>query len=296
MSQKNEGNQQYKELKTAVSDTLVGIQGFFSNDEVARILRIDKDIINKHIQRKSIPPEYFEKYVKAWRKTTRKPRKPTVVEQNKAEKWNELYKCLMAKAEITLYLWNCFNNSFVVPSLLNDKNALDGKSARFPYLVDKCFNAFTTLTADDVAFLCHFFRGDTSKRETILQKMDEAEVIGPNHLISILTSKEGQNWTQAHKLYSAEIKRNESAQNGWIHCAEHIQLWIKNNSFIKAHETRKPYNVLSVLQFLELIWPEEGEADTKFGPKEIEAIIVFKYFLTQEAQQKLLSDLQIEYT
>ena len=295
MDEENEGNQGRKKLKTMISDTLIGIQRFFSNDDVARILHIDKDIINKHIQRCSIPPEYFEKYVKAWKITTKKPRTPAVVEMNEKQ-WKDFYGNLISLAEKVLYWWNCFNDSFVISSLLNDKNALDGKSARFPYLMDKCLNAFTTLTADDVAFLCHFFRGDTNKRKAILQKMDEAEIFAPNHVVSILTSKDGQDWIQAHKLYSSEIKRDESVQNGWIQCTEKIKSWIKNNSFTKANETEQPYNVLSVLQFLELIWPEKGEVDTKFGPKEIEALIVFKYFLTQEAQQKLLSDLQIEYT
>ena len=295
MNQENEGNQWRGKLETKVSDTLLRIQKFFSNNDVARILHIKKDIIHKHTQRRSIPSEYFEKYVKAWKKTTKKPRTKPVIKMNKTQ-WDKLYKNLISRAEITLYMWNCFNNSLVIPSLLNDKNALDGKSARFPYLMEKCFSAFTTLTADDIAFLCHFFRGDTNKREAILQKMDEAETIAPNHVVSILTSKDGQDWIQAHKLYSLEIKRDESVQNGWIQCAEKIESWIKTNSFIKANETGQPYNVLSVLQFLELIWPEEGETDTKFGSKEIEALIVFKYFLTQEARQTLLSDLQIEYT
>ena len=48
--------------------------------------------------------------------------------------------------------------------------------------------------------------------------------------------------------------------------------------------------------FLSLIWPKEGATDTNFGTKEIEALIVFKYFLTKEAQQNLLDKLQIDYT
>lgn len=290
MGRENKDNQKSKDFESLVSETLIKIQVFFSNDDVASILDIDKDKINKHIQRSSIPPKYFEKYVTAWKKTVKKPRTPAVVEMDENQ-WNKLYNDLISVAEMILYLWNCFNNSFVVSSLLNDGDALNGKSVRFPYLVDKCFNAFTTLTADDVVFLCYFFRGDKSKRKAILQKMDEAVIFPPNHVISILTSKDGRNWTQAHKLYSAKINRQESMQRLWYHCAEKIKSWIKNNSFIKANEAKQPYNVLSVLQFLELIWPEEGETDTKFGPKEIEALIVFKYFLTQEAQQKLLNEL-----
>lgn len=48
--------------------------------------------------------------------------------------------------------------------------------------------------------------------------------------------------------------------------------------------------------FLILIWPPEGETDTKFGPQEIEPLIIFKYFLTEEARQNLLDELQIDYT
>ena len=295
MEQENVADQKHRKLKSTVSDSLIQIQRFFSNDDVARILDIDADVINKQIKRHSIPTEYFEKYVSAWKKTVKKPRTPAVIEMSDTQ-WDKLKnECLIPMGEKILRIWNSFNNSHVISAVLKNKNALDGKSVRFPYLLDKCLNAFVTITADDVAFLCHFFKGDKNKRNVMLQKMDRAKIVAPNHIISILTSTDGQNWILAHKLYSSKIKREESVQNDWIECTEKIQLWIKDNSFIRANETEQPYNVLPFLQFLELIWPEEGETDTKFGPEEIKALIVFKYFLTEEAQQNLWDELQVDY-
>lgn len=290
MKQENENSQKSMNLKSTVSDSLIQIQRFFSNDDVADILKVEPDTINKHMQRHSIPSEYFEKYVYAWKKTAKKPRTLAAIEMNETQ-WNELKnECLIPMAEKLLCIWNGFNNSYVMSPLLYDKNALDGKSARFPYLLDKCFTAFSRITADDVVFLCHFFRGDESKRKTMIQKMDKAEVSAPSHIISVLTSTDGQIWIQAYKLYTSKIKREESVENDWIQCAEKIQTWIKNTSFVKANETKQPYNVQPFLRFLELIWPEEGENDTKFGPEEIKALIIFKYFLTEEARQELIDE------
>lgn len=296
MGQENAAEQKRRKLKSTVSDVLIHLQRFFSNNDVAKVLGIEADIINKQIKRHSIPEEYFEKYVLAWKKTVKKPRTAAVIEMSEAQ-WDKLKnEYLIPMGEQTLSIWNRFNNSYPISAVLNDKNALDGKSARFPYLLDKCFNAFATITADDIVFLCPFFKGDKSKREAILQKMNEAKTASPNHIISTLTSEDGQDWIRAHNLYSSKIERKESAQNNWIQCIERIQLWIKSNSFLKANETEQPYNVLPFFAFLGLIWPEEGELDTKFGPEEIKALIVFKYFLTEEAQRSLLDELQIDYT
>lgn len=283
----------YGEFESKISDLIVSVQRiYFTNYAVAKILKVEKSTVDKQIERESIPSEYFEKYLAAWKKVPKKPQTP-IWSKAKDSAWNKLKDEAINIVEDILsslepYYQMDYDNELFYVSILEDGDTLNGKSARFPYLIDKCFDAFTALTSNDVLFFSLIFDGKQSRREAVLQEMAKAEMFTPSQIISMLTSKEGKNWLQACELYSSEINVQESVQTCWNYCADKIKKWRKDYTFLSARTQGQAYQDFYFRLFLSLIWPKDDADDTEFGAEEIKALITFKYFLTEKARQELI--------
>lgn len=309
-----ESVEKYQKMETQISDVIVQVQRiFFSNYAVAKIMAGNKDLIdqyytlvNKQIKRGSIPAEYFETYIKAWRQIDKKPLERHIEAGGNKElllasletiddaKWNEMGDTAIESVDKIVSFWKRLNDFDAIP-VLDNNHALDGKSARFPHLISECFDAFTTLTLDDMTFLYLIFGGNQCRRKAVLQEMTTSKVSVPNQIISMLTCKEGKSWLRACELYSSKIDVKESVQDCWDRCVAKIQKWRKKNAFLPAWKTgrgQEANKVFSFNLFLSLIWPQDDADDTEFGAEEIKALITFKYFLTEDARQGLIDKFQ----
>lgn len=258
---------------------------------------ISKNTIKAHLEQGKIPPDSFDSYIRAFGQIKRFDK--TILEVNEkfnVENMEELIKIYYDIFETLNNFYKAFKKlpHDLISDKIKNKESAKELSQRFWYLLNKCFEAFCTLGRSDVLFLNKFFKSDENARQVIMTKMNNAKAVSYFDAIDILLNGEGNLWIDAYKDYSSNTEKKSSDEQNWEILTDKLQ------KFVYPKEINKKSNniidhALAINEFFAVIWPEEGETDTKFGSKEIEALIVFKYFLTQEAQQKLLNELQIEY-
>lgn len=266
--------------------------------------RISKNTIKNHLSQGRIPPESFDKYVRAFKQLKRLDVK---LEDGQKFSESELAAKLTAMRkfiEVYCGVLECVNERYKAMKgfpydLISDKiknwDFAKKYSQDFWYFLNKCFEAFCTVNYYDFLFLSKFFRCDEPERELIMERMEGKKVIPYSEIIETLLNGEGNLWINAHKECSSEAEKKTSKEQNW----EIFNQKIKKMTTVRGinKETNQiAFKAVGFNGFLSLIWPKEGETDTNFGTKEIEALIVFKYFLTKEAQQNLLEELKIDYT
>lgn len=255
--------------------------------------KISKNTIKVHLRQGKVPPAFFDSYIRAFGKLKRLDIKtdeghdfPDLDKmKNLIETHYDFFKSLnKAYKSLKEYPYG------VIFEKIESWDSTKGPSQRFWYLLNKCFEAFWTLNYEDVLFLIKFFKSEEAERQTILTKMDQLKANNYFCIIDSLMNGEGKVWIDAHNKYSSNtLKKSSADQNLEILNKKIKELTVIQNCddeiAIKVHKAR------IISRFFALVWPKKGETDTQFGPKEIEALLVFKYFLTEEAQQKLIDEL-----
>lgn len=253
--------------------------------------RISENTIKDNLRQGKVSPRQFESYLKAIR-TIRQFTFETDADNNfsctdieKAkENMCDCYEILHAINEKYKKLKELPYSLF--PDVINKWESAQKLSQRFWYLLNKCFDAFCTLNPDDILFLNKFFKNDEAERQMIVTKMDDSKGCNYSRVICELVGGEGELWIDAHGKYS-DTAGKSSARDNW----EKLNDKLKNVLSVKAVDVevnQKIDQAFLLTNFFAIIWPEEGETDTKFGPEEIKALIIWKYFLTEESRQELL--------
>lgn len=319
-SPKDESLENLNGLETLLSKIIICFMWHFSINNIVENTCLDKKTVNSH-KATGIPPKYFELYVEALEKCSR----PSLEMQ-------EILKSKPHAAEsckiLTQIIYRCLSHLYILhrklfgtaPYILDrvfgketahdedvlkilleplekvtdsirsriTQNKIENLSPQFLYRLNICFDAFSTLTYVDVLFLPAFFRASNERKEEILTQMNKMALNPATDIVSCLTSGNGKPWMIAHNHYYINKKSEMTSDDIWEKLSQKIEGRFRQ---VKSIEEQK--NVLAFCSFLALIWPEKGETDTKFGTKEIETLIVFKYYLTKEARQNLLDELEI---
>lgn len=262
--------------------------------------RISKNTIKNHLSQGRIPPDSFDKYVRAFKQLKRLD-----VKLDDGQKFSDSKFVAMRKfIEVYCDILECINESYkamkgfpyyLISDRIKNWDFAKEYSQDFWYFLNKCFEAFCTVDYFDFLFLSKFFRCDKPERELIMERMEGERVVPYSDIVETLLNGEGNLWINAHKECSSEAEKKTSKEQNW----EIFNQKIKKMTTVRGinKETNQiAFKAVGLNGFLSLIWPKEGETDTNFGTKEIEALIVFKYFLTKEAQQNLLEELKIDYT
>lgn len=308
-------NEKLKLLEAKLSEAIIRFMERFSQNSIINNIDIDKKTVKEHKKKGVIPPKYFEQYIEALSKGL--PSKDVIeskeiwAENNKIyyEQLSNAFKEYKKVMGIGPYLINSLfkkgpPTGNAVPEFFLEqleesvksinkcikRHNIDDLSPLFLYHMNICFDAFSTITPIDFLFLSKFFRASREERKKIWTLIDKMLFIPTIDIISCLTNGEAKLWIAAYTHYLSNTGKKSSQYDIWKKFKKKIE-----DCFFLNESIEKKKHTFAFYYFLALIWPEEGETDTKFGPKEIEALIVFKYFLTQEAQQKLLNELQIEY-
>lgn len=317
------------ELEVMLSKYIVMLVGRFSEYGIIKYSGIDKKTVKEHKKKGEIPPKYFEQYMEALGKSNRPPKevKEPAKEGKKLtlEEWKifiTIYRPIIYPALYAIYkeykkiigvgpylkervLGKGTSINNVVPEVLAEEleksiNSINERvkqhkvnelSPQFFHHLNICFDAFSTITTSDFLFLACFFRAKGKERKKIVAQVNKMALNSATDIISCLTSGSGKLWMMAYTHYSSNEGEKGTQTAIWKNFKKKIE-----NHFSESKDIEDQKKELAFFYFLALIWPEEGETDTKFGPQEIEALIVFKYFLTEEARQNLLDELQIDYT
>lgn len=255
--------------------------------------RISRNTIKSNLEQGKISPESFDSYIKAFGEIKQfnfgiDGTWSDADIQSGKEIYAICYKALIEANELYKMLKNLPYTLF--SKTISSEESVEIYSQRFWYLLNKCFEAFCTLKFNDVMFLIKYFKSDEAVRKIIMTKMNSAETASYFNSVEMLLNGEGSLWVDAHKNYSSNTEKKSSSEQNW----EILNRKLQNFASVKEIDGKfaeKPNQAVVLSGFFALIWPEEGEADTKFGPKEIEALIIFKYFLTEESRQKLIDEL-----
>ena len=320
ISPKDESKEKLILLEALLSKSIISFMWFFSTNNIAENVDLDKKTINSH-KATGIPPKYFGLYVEALGKCSRPSLEMQEILKSKphaAESCKILtqiiYRCLSWQYTAYRKLVGAApyildrvsgketaHDEDVLEILLEQlekstdfirshitQNKIENLSPQFLYRVNICFDAFSTITYVDFLFLPTFFRASSERKEEILTKINKMALNPVTDIVSCLTSGDGKPWIIARNHYYTNKKSEMTSDDIWKKLSQKIE-----GRFRQAKSIEEQKNVLAFCSFLALIWPEEGETDTKFGTKEIEALIVFKYCLTKEARQNLLDELEI---
>lgn len=261
--------------------------------------RISKNTIKSHLSQGKIPPDSFDTYIRAFKQLNQLD-----VELENGQKINDSKLAAMKKF-ITTYcdILEWANERYkamkgfsyeLISDRIKDWDFAKKYSQRFWYFLNKCFEAFCTLDYYDFLFLNKFFKGDEAARQLIMEKMEGEKANHYSETVEALLNGEGNLWIEAHKKCSSEAEKKTSKEQNWEIFNRKIKK-MTTVSGINKGTNQIARKAMEFNDFLRLIWPKEGESDTKFGTKEIEALIIFKYYLTEEARQNLLDKLQIDY-
>lgn len=291
------------DLEKGISDVLLSFAPIFGVSAVHNYMD-DKNATTKfeytskestiksHIRkgREKIPCEYFEDYLNAWNNMDTAPKGINIDE----ETWGQFKELLLPFLYEMVQLYDYFVNwSTEFPTLIFPKNdAIKSFSPTFTYRLNKNFNAFRTLNPNDCLLVIHLMRTNECNRQKILTALNNLERQSPNATLSALTAGEGQYWLKARRSYLSPYN-NFDSQSNWDEFCKKVNnlLKIRNkNDIQKLKISNLELHCLNV--FIGSIWPKDGETDTAFGVEEIDALIIFKYFLTEESQKSLLAELE----
>lgn len=323
LTEKDDSKEKLILLEAELSKGIISLMWFFSTNSIVNSTGLDKKTVRGH-KKGGIPPKYFELYMKALGEPNHPSpemqkiikEKPHTLEQCKTivhalyivlnyqyEKYRRLvgaapylFNKILGKGTVrdddvlkmlSEQLDKCANS--INRRIMQDK--IGNLSPQFLYHLNICFDAFSTITYTDTLFLPVLFQASRERQEEILTLMNKMTLNPATDIISCLTSGNGKLWVNAYTHYSADRKGTGPQNDDWKNLKKKIE-----GKFSQVRSIEEQKNALAFYSFLALIWPKEGETDTNFGTKEIEALIVFKYFLTKEAQQNLLDELQIDYT
>lgn len=322
-NEKDESKEKLILMEAELSKSIISFMWFFSTNSIVKNTGLDKKTVNSH-KETGIPPKYFELYIKALGGTNYPSpemqkilkSKPHAIEKCKTLT-QIIYNTLNCQYEeyrrlvgVAPYIFDrvlgkgTAHNKDVLEMLSKQleknidfiygritQNEIENLSPQFLHRLNICFDAFSTMTKIDTLFFPTFFRASSERKEEILSQMNEMELNPVANIVSYLTSGSGKLWMTAYTHYSQDEKGRKAPGDTWKKLKEKIE-----GKFYQMKSIEEQKNALAFYSFLALIWPEKGETDTTFGLEEIKALIVFKYFLTEEAQRNLLDELQIDYT
>lgn len=290
--------QQKRLIADGLSNCILKLRPFFSNYQLSNYQlennsSMAKGTIKKHFEEGIIPPEYIKTYLVAMKESglRQAKRSPDVEIQNAdADTLKAINDFLTFYIDALLKLWDkqeCIENFGIdiVGKPLTDKRATENFSPLFAYRMNKCFDAFSTITVYDYLFLKSFYRSNEDKRHRILECLNRSDTRPALDILMDLTTGEGRHWIKALSIYSSSVGKKSKPFNQWRSFTDKVKSWADKSTMVDV--LKRDHSVFILQLFVEMIWPERNATDTNFGAKEIQALIAYKYFLTEDAQKTL---------
>lgn len=206
------------------------------------------------------------------------------------EAWEEIKNTLISHVKKMVEINECLKNIYVelCPQIFEKEDAVDNYSPLYGFKLYKSFDAFLTLTLDDILFLAYFMKASDVSKGKIMERMNIFDHRTGNDVINFWASKENGQWLAVRKRYASSKNKPEN-DDYWAEFCRKVKALARNSTLGPDGGRNQP---LVLYFFLNLIWPKEDDIDTSFGPKEIDSLIHFKYLLTENAQRKLLDELK----
>lgn len=174
-------------MEKQISDAIITFSNFFSLYKVwtyidateSSKIKADssKSTIRSHFRsgRRRIPPEYFRKYIDAWKSMNEIPRKLKKEYGSNKEVWRKQKACIISFLEKVVDVYEKQLKPFnleIVSSFFNNDNATENLSPLFAFRLCESFDSFLTINPYESLFLTHFFVADEAKKERIIEKMN----------------------------------------------------------------------------------------------------------------------------
>ncbi len=169
----------------------------------------------------------------------------------KEEEINKLYDCLQI----------CF----------------DELSSTVAYTLDKYFAAFCRISSDDRCFLSILLNKSTEDKIVLTDRLLSMETMPMDKILDKIMSDEWKQWVKIRNIYCFHENTHYPSQPNW-------------DKFKKKAGKLRYIELLNLIALLIVIVPDET-GKLNMGESEIDTLLLFKYFLTADAQQALLASI-----
>lgn len=282
-------------IEKEISDIVLQASRCFSASEIATYSGIELETLKSREKSRYLPPEDFEKYIAAFEKCRKMPRRRKPNEKFNEEKWDELSKATVKLTKIAVQEYKQVNDLFEIVYwlIIKDANATSKISPLFSYRVANSFDAFASIEHDDLSFLRCYFTENSVNRAWIKRRLNNSACHAPSEILSMLSQPDIWTWLRAKEQYLSCLVPSKTAYKSWEKFREKVKVLTQTAyKSVQEGDNRDLMRLVYLSIFISMIWPKDGEKDTVFGADEIDALIIFKFFLTESAQKMLLAELE----
>lgn len=150
------------------------------------------------------------------------------------------------------------------------------------YKLKNDIQAYASVTPKDLAFVSAMIELPKEEKETLRASMSQMETVSAGTMLERLKSEEVRHWVNiGSKTYKDTCKHGKDVQKSW-------------DSFYEQYTTRYSLQALLLTPFLMLTLFVPNDEETvrldkkRFGKAEVDLLLLFKYCLTEEAQDEVL--------
>lgn len=172
--------------------------------------------------------------------------------------------------------------NFCSPTLMKDF------SPAFSYRLNQCFGAISLLTKHDIQFLImyHLYHLEDKIDRIFPQYYD----VSSENLFNKIISPDWSKFQKMRDYFSNHSKGyNSDPIKNW---ATFLEKYQKERTYQLSNTKGTPYTKMNISFFIKIIYPKDGEVDTDFTERDIDALMKFRLFLSDDAQAKFLSEIK----
>lgn len=206
----------------------------------------------------------------------------------------KITQCLISAMHLVLDNYQKIQNiiemadNFYLPENFSSPLLMKDFSPAFSYRLNQCFGAISSLTNHDIQFLImyHLYHLENEIDHILPQYYDISYDILFNKVIS-------PGFNELRKM------RNYFGNHSKGHNSDPIKNWTSFLSKYRKERTYKlsntkgtPYTKTYIFFFIGIIYPKDGVKDTDFTERDIDALMKFRLFLSDEAQSRFLCEIK----
>lgn len=150
------------------------------------------------------------------------------------------------------------------------------------YKLQHDIQAYASVTSKDLAFVSAMIELPKEEKETLRASMSQMETVSAGTMLERLKSEEVRHWVNiGSKTYKDVCKHGNDVIKSW-------------DSFYEQYTARYSLQALLLTPFLMLTLFVPNDEETvrldkkRFGKAEVDLLLLFKYCLTEEAQDEVL--------
>lgn len=182
-------------------------------------------------------------------------------------------------------------NDFDLPKKFYAPDAMKDLSPIFSYRLNACFCAISSLTNRDLYFLIihHYYNQNNDIDHILCQYYD----VSYDEIFCKVKSLEFNKFLKMSECFRECSKgQNSDPIKNWTSFLSKYQ---KERTYELSEMKGLPYTRINIIFFLQIIYPRNSMQDTDFTARDIDALLKFRLFLSEEAQVQFISKMKKQH-